>query len=265
MEETTILQEEVITPEPAETPVKTPKKRKRKHHRRGKHRYAAPLGFLVLLFAVVGVIATIIGGVKLIIRSTDDTALRNELSLFLDPVMQMCPTPFEDAGDAEEQDTLMMAAIYDIAETERIRQLREKDDTCKYELEETMWRMIVPQKDVETSFAALFGKETIRGHKTVGEAEYDAKKKCYYVPLTLSTSGYLPVLDTIKENDEVYTVRVAYVSGADVQIDERGNTIPPTADMSKYVQNFVVRHNENGTWTLVSVSAEETADKQVKK
>ena len=261
MEETTMVQEEVIVPE---KPVKAPKKRKKKR-RRGQHRYAAPLGFLVLLFAVIGVISTVIGGVKLIIKANDDTALREELSLFLDPVIQMCPTPFEDAGDAEEQDTLMMAAIYDIAETERIRQLREKDDTCKYDLEETMWRMIVPQKDVESSFAALFGKETIRGHKTVGEAEYDAKKKCYYVPLTLSTSGYLPVLDTIKEKDDVYTVRVAYVSDADVQIDERGNTIPPTADMSKYAQKFKVRRNEDNSWTLLSVAAEETTDKQTKK
>lgn len=257
MEETTILQEETTTPEP----VVKPQKKRKKKRRRGQRRYAAPLGFLVLLFAVVGVISTIVGGVKFLIRRNDDTALRNELSLFLDPVMQMCPTPFEDAGDAEEQDTLMMAAIYDIAETERIRQLREKDDTCKYDLEETMWRMIVPQKDVEASFTALFGEESIRGHKTVGEAEYDAKKKCYYVPLTLSTSGYLPVLDTIKEKDDVYTVRVAYVADADVQIDERGNTIPPTADMSKYVQNFVVRHNENDTWTVLSVTAEIKAQK----
>ncbi len=260
MEETTMVQEEIITtPEPAPTTVKAPKKRKKK--RRGQHRYAAPLGFLVLLFAVIGVISTVIGGVKLIIRSNDDTALREELSLFLDPVMQMCPTPFEDAGDAEEQDTLVMSAIYKIAETERIRQLREKDDTCVYDLEETMWRMIVPQADVEASFATLFGDETIRGHKTVGEAEYDAKNKCYYVPLTLSTSGNLPVLDTIKEKDDVYTVRIAYVSGADVQIDERGNVVPPTADMSKYAQRFAVRRNDDDSWTLVSVTAEDTVQK----
>ena len=258
MEETPIRQEDTVTPEPV---VKTVNKRKKKR-RRGQHRYAAPLGFLVLLFALIGIIATIAGGIRMIQRWNDDSELREELSLFLDPVMQMCPTPFEDAGDAEEQDALVMAAIYDIAETERIRQLREKDDTCVYELEQTMWRMIVPQKDVEKSFSVLFGKETIRGHKTVGEAAYDAATKCYYVPLTLSTSGYLPVLDTIKEKDDVYRVRVAYVSSADVQIDERGNTIPPTADMSKYAQWFAVQRNEDDTWTLLSVTAEITAQKK---
>lgn len=249
MEESTIRQDVIQEQEVVTTPV-------RKKRRRRKVRYAAPLGFFVLLFAVIGVISTVIAGVKTVKKWTDDTALRNELSLFLDPVVQLCPPPFEDAGEAEEQDTLIMAAIYDVAESERIRQLREKDDTCVYKLEEKLWRMIVPKEDIEASFAALFGEKTIREHKTVGEAEYDAEKKCYYVPLTLSTSGYVPVLDTLKRKGDQYTVRVAYVSNADVQVDERGNTIPPTVSMSKYAQRFVVQKNEDGSWTLLSVIAE---------
>lgn len=252
MDESPIRQEEPIEKiEPEKKPAKQKSKR-----RRGRVRYAAPLGFLVLLFALIGVISTIIGAVDLVKTWSDDTPLKEELSLFLDPVMQMCPPPFEDAGDTQDQDTLMMAAIYDIAETERIRQLREKDDTCIYELEKTMWRMIVPQAVVEKSFAALFGTETIREHKTVGEAEYDSAAQCYYVPLTLSTSGYVPVLDTVKKSGDVYTVRVAYVSNADVQVDERGNAITPTADMSKYAQYFTVQKNQNDSWTLLSVTAE---------
>ncbi|MBR2406349.1 MAG: hypothetical protein IKB04_04845 [Clostridia bacterium] len=251
MDETPIRQDEQPIEPPK--PEKKPAKRKKK---RGHIRYAAPLGFLVLLFAVVGVISTIVGGVNLVKRWADDTPLREELSLALDPVMQLCPPPFDDAGTAEDQDTLLMAAIYDIAETERIRQLREKDDTCVYELEETLWRMIVPQADVEASFAALFGEKAIREHKTVGEAEYDAAKACYYVPLTLSTSGYVPVLDTLKKQGDGYSVRVAYVSNADVAYDLRGNAIAPTAAMSKYAQWFTVEKTEDGRWIVVSVTAE---------
>ena len=249
MDETPIRQEDLIEPP-------KPQKKKKRKKRRGRVRYAAPLGFLVLLFAVIGVISTVVGGVNLVVRWADDTPLRNELSLAIDPVMQLCPPPFEDAGTAEEQDTLVMAAIYKIAETERIRQLREKDDTCVYELEETMWRMIVPQADVEASFATLFGDKTIREHKTVGEAEYNAAGSCYYVPLTLSTSGYVPVLDTVKKRGDGYTVRVAYVTDADVQVDERGNAIAPTADMAKYVQWFTVEQEGSGNWIIVSVTAE---------
>lgn len=255
MDETPIRKDEVTEqPTPEKKPVKHRKKRRRV-------RYAAPLGFLVLLFALIGVIASIIGAVDLVKSWSDDTPLREELSLFLDPAMQVYLPSFEDAGDAEDQTMLMMAAIYDVAETERVRQLREKDDTCRYELEKTMWRMIVPQADIDASFTALFGTEAIREHKTVGEAEYDAAKKCYYVPLTLSTSGFVPVLDTVKKKGDVYTVRVAYVTDADVQVDLRGNAIPPTADMGTYFQRFKVRKNEDGGWTLLSVENEAVSQK----
>lgn len=257
MDDTPIRQEDSIETVKPQQPVK-----KRRKKRRGRVRYAAPLGFLVLLFALIGLISTMVGTVDLIKRWNDDTPLKHELSLFLDPVMQLCPPPFEDAGTTEEQDTLMMAALYDIAETERIRQLREKDDTCRYELEEKMWRMIVPQADVEAAFAALFGDKAIREHKTVGEAEYDAAKSCYYVPLTLSTSDYVPVLDTVKKDGDAYIVRVAYVANADVQVDERGNVITPTADMSKYAQRYTVRRGEDDSLTLLSVVAEEQPAKK---
>lgn len=225
--------------------------------RRGRLRYAAPLGFLVLLFACIGVISTLVSGINLVRRWNDDTPLKEELALFLDPVMQMCPPPFDNAGETQDQDTLVMAAIYDIAETERIRQLREKDGTCRYPLEETLWRMVVPQADVEQAFTALFGNHTIREHHTVGEAEYVADKQVYYVPLTLSTSDYVPVVDTVRRKGDTYTVRVAYVSEADIEVDERGNALAPMADKGKYVQRYTVQKNEEGRYTLLAVTAQE--------
>ena len=259
MDENIIPQnEQTETVEPIK--IEPPKKKKRRRRRRGV-RYAAPLGFLVLFFALVGVISSIVFSVQLVQKLSDDTALRHELTLFLDPVMQLCPSAFEDAGDAEEQETLVMAAIYDIAETERIRQLREKDENFRYEQEETQGRMIVPQADVEAAFAALFGEETIRQHATVGEAEYVADKQCYYVPLNLNTSGMIPVLDIVRKSGSTYRVRIAYVANADVQIDERGNPIEPTADMGTYTQWFTVKRNKDRSLTLVSVTAEEQLKK----
>ncbi len=221
--------------------------------RRRRLRYGAALGFLVLLFAVIGVISTVSGTVRWIQKRQDDEPLRQELALFLNPVMQLCPQAFDDAGTATDQSTLIMSAVYDIAETERIRQLREKDDTCTYELEETQWRMVVPQEEVEAAFASLFGDKAIRTHKSVGEAEYDSQKKCYYVPLTVSSSAYVPVLDTVRRHGDTYTVRVSYVANADVQVDDFGNTVAPTADMGKYAQIFTVQRNQDTSLTLVSV------------
>jgi hypothetical protein len=223
----------------------------KKRHRRV--RYAAPLGFLVLLFACIGVITVISGGIRFIVGLTDDTPLREELYTFLDPIMQFCPSNFTDASDGE-QDALLLAAVYRVSEAERIRQLREKDDTCTYTLDETRWRMQIPQTVIQESFTYLFG-DAVLTHKTVGEVEYNETEQIYYVPLSINTSGYTPVLGSVKKSGDTYTVQVAYVANSDVEVDEKGETIPPTFNMGKYTQQYTVRRNEGGSLTLLSVEA----------
>lgn len=217
-------------------------------------RYAAPLGFLVLLFALIGVISVIVTAIGWIVQVNDDTALREELYTFLDPVMQFCPSEFDSVDDTEDADPLLLAAVYRVSEAERIRQLRERDEECAYPVEETQYRMIVPQKTIEESYRYLFGEVALT-HRTIGDVEYKTENSCYYVPMTINTSGYTPVLGKITHKKDVYTVQVAYVSVADIQYDERGNAIEPTIDMAKYSQRYTVRQNKDGSWTLLSVSA----------
>ncbi len=243
-------EQENLTPEVAvETaaPVQKPKKR-------GRIRYAAPLGFLVLLFACIGVITVISGGVRLIAKWTDDTPLRNELYDFLNPVMQFCPPTFENAEEGE-QDALLLGALYRVTEAERIRQLREKDDTCIYDLDDTGWRLQIPQTVIEESFAHLFG-EAKPHHKTVGEIEYNLNTQTYHVPLSINTSGYTPVIGSVKKRGDTYAVRVAYVANTDVEVDEKGKSVPPTFAMGKYTQLYTVRRGEDGRLTLLSVAAD---------
>ena len=239
-------EQEHLTPEMT-SPVSKPKKR-------GRIRYAAPLGFLVLLFACIGVITVISGGVRLVAKWTDTTPLREELYNFLNPVMQFCPPTFETVEDSE-QDALLLASVYRVTETERIRQLREKDDTCIYPLDDTGWRLQIAQSVVEDSFAHLFGDATPR-HKTVGEIEYDQATQTYHVPLSINTSGYTPVIGSVKKQGDTYTVRVAYVANTDIEVDEKGNAVAPTFAMGKYAQLYTVRRGEDGRLTLLSVAAD---------
>ncbi len=224
--------------------------------RRGRIRYAAPLGFCVLLLAFIGCISLIVSAVQGIIRLNDDTPLREELYTFLEPVMQFCPSDFDSVETAEDSDSLLLAAAYRVTEAERIRQLREKDENCTYPLEETLYRMIIPQTVIETSYASLFGTAPLT-HRTVGDVEYVADKQSYYIPMTLNTSGYTPVLGKIKKKQGIYTVKVAYVSNNDIEVDERGNAIPPTEKMAKYSQWYtLVRTDNESGFILQSVSAE---------
>lgn len=247
-----------------EVAVNVPVKRRRRRKKRTL-RYGAFLGFVVLVFALVGVVSTVVGIVDLIKRGTDDSALREELSLFLDPVMQAYPPEFGDAGSTPDQEALVFSAVYDVAQTERIRQLREKDAICRYTLTED-GRMTVPKKTVEEAFAALFGNESIREHKTLreGVVEYDADKQCYLVKREFTISDFLPVIDTVKEKKDVYTVRVLYVHKDDQKYDERGNAVPPTPEDGAFPQEYRVRRNEDGSLTLLSV-ANEPQPKEKKK
>jgi hypothetical protein len=247
-----MAEEEIRVDETMEPVTETPSA-PRKHRRRV--RYAAPLGFLVLLFALIGVISVIVGVVQWIAKAGDDTALREELYTFLDPVMQFCPSEFESVETAEDADTLLLSAVYRVSEAERIRQLREKDEECAYPTAEgdKLYRMVVPQSVIEESYRALFGEAPLT-NRTIGEVEYHEAQAVYYVPRTFNTSGYTPVLGTLKKSKGAYTVQVAYVSNADIEVDKRGQSIPPTVKMAKYSQSYRVQ-KVDGQWRLVSVSA----------
>ncbi len=241
--------EEVQTEEVQHTAAQTVARIKRR-----RIRYAAPLGFLVLLFAVIGVISVIVGTVQGIIKANDDTQLREELYTFLDPVMQFCPSDFESVETVAEADPLLLAAAYRVSETERVRQLREKDDKCAYPVEETLYRMIVPQATVEEAYRFLFGEDATFTHRTIGDVEYHADNACYYVPMSINTSGYVPVIGKITHRKQVYKVQVAYVANGDIEYDARGNAVDPTVDMAKYSQWYSVEKTDKG-WKLLAVSA----------
>ena len=227
--------------------------------RRRRLRYAAPLGFLVLLFALIGVISVLVTTIGWIVAAQDDTALREELYAFLDPVMvtQYRPSVFDNAETAADSDTLLLAAVYRVSETERIRQLREKDKDCVYRFENEQSRMIVPQSVIEESYRHLFGDVKI-AHRTIDIVEYKADAQCYYVPTDMSilTSGYTPVLGKIRHKKDTYTVQVAYVYKENIQYDERGRALEPTVEMAQFSQWYTVRKDKNGKWTLLSIANE---------
>lgn len=229
--------------------------------KRRRVRYAAPLGFLVLFFAVIGVVSTLVSVIGWFVKPSDDSALRQELYEFLEPVMLTRPSEFTDAADAEDQEFLLSAAVYRVVELERIRQLHEKDETSAYETDESGWRMKVPETVVENAYRHFFGDVKLT-HRSVGEIEYSAEGAYYYVPCEHTDLLYTPVLGDIKKADKTtYTIAVAFVSNADLDYDEKGNLITPSFDKAKIYQTYTVGKTEDGNWILRSVSAEKAISK----
>ncbi len=225
-------------------------------NRRGRYKWAAPVGFIMSILAVIGVIAVSATLVGMVRELADDTALREEIRYFLQPVTTYNPVPEFENINEEDYDELMRAAVWRITEAERIRMLREKDDNTAYDLDNN-GRLIVPVAEVEASYKYLFGDAAVLNHRTLGEddVEYSQSNACYYIPFDFISSLHQPVIDSIHRRGNEYQVRVAYVSVNDLEVDEHGNTVDPTSDMADFAQIFVLKRVD-GHFTITAVGSE---------
>lgn len=232
----------------------------KKGKRRGRFSWAAPVGFIMSVLSVIGAVALVFGAVNLIKDLTDDTALREEAYDFLLPLMTYNPIPDFDDVNAEDLDELLQAAVWRITEAERVRMLREKDDNTAYSLDGN-GRLIVPATEIEASYHYLFGNDAVLHHRSLedDDLEYSEANACYYVPFNFINSLYQPIIDTVRRSGGEYHVRVAYVSVNDLEVDERGKTIPPTADMASFKQVYVLKRAD-GHFILTAVGQESNAN-----
>ena len=241
--------------------------------RRGRHRFAAPLGLLVILLAVTGVVSLCVWGVQAIRKAQDDTALRGELYKFLTPVMMYDPPAFKNVSEVNQNDslsdTLILAAIEPITRRESIRQQQEKDDSFSYPVDDNGC-IIIPADEVEESYQALFGTAAKINHHSVGSEEagiynyqYDEEADAYHVPVvadtTINASMYTTVFDTVKKKGDTVAIRVGYALTSDLAIDDEGQIVQPTPANAVKFQLYTVKKTKSG-WNLISI-ADEAAKK----
>lgn len=247
-----------------------PKRRRRTSRgtRRGQRRFAALIGLIVIMFAVVGVISVGILSVKLIQKATDHTELMIELRDLAAPLTEYQPQAFDSLDNADDA-TLLRAAIFRITETERIRQLGEKKTSknheakSNYKLDE-YGRLILSVDDVNEAFEAMFGTSVTPHHQTLSKdkkgedsgvaytVEYDKANACYYAPISEYGSNYTTSVDAIKLRGKEARIRVNYALTADLPIDKYGNDLPPDKGTITSSQ-WIVFQKEGGQWTITAV------------
>ena len=76
---------------------------KKPRKKRGKHRYAAPVGGAYILLALIGVIAVIYGAVQLYGKLTDNSKLLRQIERQIQPVMMFDPVPFDNIQDVDNK------------------------------------------------------------------------------------------------------------------------------------------------------------------
>ncbi len=230
----------------------------KKGKRRGKYAYAAPVGFLVSLLSVVGVIAILMSLVGYIREKRDTTALKQELYYYLEPLLMYSPEPFDNAAK-KEQDAFLSAACYKVMLEEQNRILHEEDESSRYDIEQNLNCYFVPEEVVEDAYAALFGAKATLTHRSVegNGIEYNKTDKCYLIPIGELDTGYEMVIDKVVVRKGRYEVRVGFVSKTDIKYDEHGEPIEPTAKQAAYFQNYTLtRNKDKGTYFIKSCEDE---------
>lgn len=241
---------------------RTPSKRRPRYDkngkRRGKYAFAAPVGFLVSLLSIVGVVAIIMSVVGYIQKKNDTTALKQELSYYLEPLLVYSPEPFSDAAK-KEQDAFLSAAAYKVALAEQNRIKHEGDDSPQYDIEQSLNCYFVPEAVVENAYRELFGSKAKLTHRSVEGSgiEYIKAEKCYLIPIGELDTGYEMVIDKIVTRKDRYEVRVGFVPKADIKYDEHGEPLEPTADQATHFQTYTLtRNRDKGTYYIKSCKDE---------
>lgn len=231
-------------------------------NRRGANKYAATIGRLISVLSIIGAIAIVWGGIRLVKQTTSTDSLKEELYYYLQPVLAYTPDPFEDVATAE-QDTFLDAAAYRVSTAEQIRMLQEQQKNsnaevmCNYSVDD-QGRIAVPTEEIEASYRALFGPNAPLTHRSVEEngLTYSSADGCYYVPFNELMTGYQPVIESVKQRSSSYTVRVGFVANNDITIDDHGNQVPPSADQASYFHTYTLKRTADDTYYIIACAHE---------
>lgn len=164
----------------------------------------AVFGTFVLIFAIIGVIATVIGAVRLTANLVDNTAQKNRFKQATFPLVLLDPPAF-DSIDKLDSRTVLTAGIWDFII------FAEKD---KY-AEDDLRHLTVPAVDIEAHIVKLFGKDAVIEHQEIADSDlqilYDAESKTYSIPSSATPASYIPDIEQISREGDVYTLKVGYV------------------------------------------------------
>ncbi|MBO4339306.1 MAG: hypothetical protein K5755_02075 [Clostridiales bacterium] len=207
----------------------------KKHNRT--HKWAFPVGLIIVLLAVVGLVFIIVSSAKGISKAFDNSKQIEEYNKLLRPVVMNDPANFDDVTLADKKQ-LADIAIWSILVDELTPQ--------KYEY--TDEGMVIPAEDVEKKFHELFGKDTEMTHATIEGYGYtftfDSAENNYVIPLTGIVPVYTPRVVDISKKGSATILTVGLLAGNEWAQTASGDMVAPEPD--KYVR-ITLRADKDGT------------------
>ena len=223
----------------------------RAKHKKGTRKWAFPLGLLIAVLALVGVVTVLVAGVSAIRGVVEKSRNFDEYNTLLAPVVMNDPAAFDDLTQADPEQ-LLDITIWSI--------LRSGLSPDQYDYDDN--GMVIPEADVTAEFARLFGTEVAPQHGTVEgygyTFAYDATQQTYSIPLTGVVPTYTPRVVDKETRGDTIVLTVGYIGGDQWAQDEQGNMVAPEPD--KYMR-VTLREGENGYYisALQNTAAPETA------
>ncbi len=215
-----------------------------------KNKWAFPLGLVIVLFAVIGIVFLILFGVKGIQNLTNNSKEKQEYEKFLLPIVMNDPDTFDDITQAN-MSQLLDSTIWSL--------IKKNVETDKYEYVDD--KLLIPQKDVEKQFEKLFGTDVKPVHQTVDgseyQFEYDKALQGYKIPIFGMENTYTPDVLDVKEKSSAIVLTVGYISGSEWTQDEQGKMIEP--DPSKYVK--ITLRTKGSSYYVSAIQATDSPEK----
>ena len=176
------------------------------------NRFYLVFAVFVIIMSVIGVISTVRFCAGVVSDIANQTELKNEIALFLYPVVTVDP-PDCDSVDELPETIIVESAIWRIILT---------GDKSNYEKLYNTY-MYVPAIDVEYSVRSIFGNSVDIVHQTVGTMDitfnYVAESNSYLVPIDPHYTAYSPRITEISNVGELYTVTVEYIPPSALSVE----------------------------------------------
>lgn len=207
-------------------------------------RRVAVFGTVVLIFAIIGVVATAIGITKVTTDIIDNKSQKEMFKRTVFPLVILDPPAF-DSIDKLDSRTILSAGIWDFIMFE---------DKSKY-VKDDLGNMTVPDVDIEAHITKVFGKSAVIEHQELTDSEmqilYDPEGKVYMIPSAASMMSYVPHIEKVSRKGDEYTVTVGYVpSGPVWEGDINGQKYEPDAD--KFL-NYILKKNSKDSYIITAV------------
>ncbi len=219
----------------------TPKKKKKPAR---VSRRVAVFGTFILIFAIIGVIATVIGATRLTANLIDNKAQKDRFKQVVFPLVLLDPPSFDSIEKLDSR-TILSAAMWDFIIFE---------DKTKYQKDDLNY-LTVPAVDIEAHIVKLFGQNAAIEHQEISDAElqilYDPENNSYSIPATAAMATYVPKIEKISRKGDTYTVTVGYLpSGPIWGSDITGLKYEPEPDKSL---NYILKKTGKDSYIITAV------------